>query len=194
MAAPPAKLVLASGSPQRRKLLADAGYEFSVVPASATAEGDARPGESPSELVARHARQKALDVAGRVGEGIVVGCDTVAACDGQILGKPRDAADARRMLTLLSGREHCVYSGLCLVALPDRTPYVRVATTRLRMDELAAEQIAEYLASGLWRDKAGAFGYQDRAGWLHVAAGSESNVVGLPLELLAEMLAQLPQC
>ena len=192
VAAQTPKLVLASGSPQRRRLLAEAGYDFAVVPPRADVESDSLPGESPCDLVSRLAREKALDVAHRVGGGIVVACDTVAACDGNVLGKPVDADDARRMLTLLSGREHCVYSGLCLIALPDCTPRVRVATTRLRMDALDPAQISEYLASGLWRGKAGAFGYQDRPGWLHITQGSESNVIGLPLDLLADMLAELP--
>jgi septum formation protein len=94
------------------------------------------------------------------------------------------------MLELLSGQEHHVYSGLCLWPLEGGRPQVEVARTTLRMDHLATAQLDEYLSSGLWEGKAGAFGYQDRAGWLHVVEGSESNVIGLPLELLAEMLAQ----
>ncbi len=119
-------------------------------------------------------------------------CDTVAECLGQILGKPADRRHARQMLELLSGREHRVYSGLC-VCPPGSAPRVQVARTTLRMDPLDADQIEEYLDSGLWEGKAGAFGYQDRVGWLHIVEGSESNVIGLPLELLAVMLpGELP--
>lgn len=181
-------LILASRSPRRRALLAEAGYAFEVVVPDESAEGARRPGEAPAELVARLARQKAADVARRVDRAWVVGCDTVATCDGKILGKPASAEEARGMLQLLCGRKHHVFSGLCLWKRPEDRCDVRVAVTRLRMDRLSPGQLAEYLASGAWDGKAGAFGYQDRLGWVHVIDGSESNVVGLPLELLAEML------
>ena len=126
----------------------------------------------------------------RIAGGLVLGCDTVVECEGQILGKPANEDHARKMLHALSGREHRVISGLCLWHVPGGVPRVRVAVTRLRMDRLTEGQIDEYVASGLWEGKAGGFGYQDRLGWLHILNGSESNVVGLPLELLAEMLAE----
>lgn len=229
------RLILASRSPQRRILLAEAGYDFEVFVPSDTAECGICSQETPPEMVARLAYQKAADVlarwtarerALRSGQAdatndsvptIIVACDTVCECQAQILGKPSDERHARRMLELLSGREHHVYSGLCLwpttpaaqpaenagpsttapastTAAASRSagqPHVRVATTRLRMDPLSTAQIDEYLASGMWRDKAGAFGYQDRIDWLHIIGGSESNVIGLPLELLGEMLAEL---
>jgi septum formation protein len=169
----------------------------------------------PAGLVAELAYRKAAAVVrelqstdenrrrGRTGSlaPIVIGADTVAECDGLILGKPTDEAHAREMLLQLSSREHRVLTGLCLWPLdlrrPSRkgwqadSPLVRVAVTRLRMDPLTDGQINEYLSSGQWEGKAGAFGYQDRLGWVHVVEGSESNVVGLPLELLAQMLESL---
>lgn len=138
----------------------------------------------------RLARQKAADVVPRIAGGLVLGCDTVAECEGQILGKPANDDHARKMLHALSGREHRVVSGLCLWQVPGGEPQVRLAVTCLRMDRLTNAQIDDYVASGLWEGKAGGFGYQDRLGWLHILTGSESNVVGLPLELLAEMLAE----
>jgi septum formation protein len=135
------------------------------------------------------AYQKAADVVRRVSAGLVLACDTVAECDGQILGKPSHEEHARKMLQILSGREHRVLSGLCLWPAPKGQPQVRVAITRLRMDALSEQQLNEYLASGLWEGKAGAFGYQDGIDWVHVLEGSASNVVGLPMELLAEMIA-----
>lgn len=185
------RLILASRSPRRRSLLAEAGYTFEVVAPSDEAEDDLPDMGDPIEIVTRLARQKAANVAGRIDAGIVIGCDTVAACEGAILGKPRDAAHAREILTKLSGREHEVYSGLCLWQVPGDRTRVQTARTRLQMHPLSAEQIEEYLASGLWQGKAGAFGYQDRLGWLEIVEGSESNVVGLPLELLGEMLAEI---
>jgi septum formation protein len=134
---------------------------------------------------------------------IVLAADTVAECDGLILGKPRDEEDARRMLQQLSSREHRVLTGVCLwplrlpspseVSRDEATPLVRVAVTRLRMDPLTDSQLEGYLAGGQWEGKAGAFGYQDRLGWVHIVEGSSSNVVGLPMELLAEMLNETTQ-
>ena len=198
-------LILASSSPQRRALLQQAGYEFRTIPPRLEAECGVCSQETPPEYVARLALQKAADVAHRfetspgtgsaaisghtaAGRPLIIGCDTVAECMGQILGKPADQQHAREMLRLLSGREHHVYSGLCVWRWPAE-PHVSVAVTKLKMEELSDAQLDEYLASGLWEGKAGAFGYQDRVGWLTIVEGSESNVIGLPLELLADMLA-----
>jgi nucleoside triphosphate pyrophosphatase len=167
------------------------GYRFTVVPPSAAAESDqAGSGqrETAQELVARLATQKARDVASRADRGIVIGCDTVAECGGQILGKPADREHARQMLELLRGEEHHVYSGLCLWRRPGDTYDVRVAITKLRMSPLSDAELAAYLATNQWQGKAGAFGYQDGLDWVHIVEGSESNVVGLPMELLAQML------
>lgn len=185
------RLILASRSPRRRELLAAAGYDFEVLPPSDDAEDDPRDNESPYDMVARLAQQKAADVARRVSAGLVLGCDTVAECDGHLLGKPDDIEHARAMLRILSGREHRVLSGLCLWPLPDGRPTVRVAETTLRMDRLEPAWLDRYLAGGQWQGKAGAFGYQDGLDWVHIIRGSESNVVGLPMELLAEMIEGL---
>ncbi len=196
MSARPTPLILASRSARRRELLSAAGYSFEVRPPAESAECGLRPGETAAEFVARLARQKAADVVRRIeprptDSGLVLGCDTVAECDGRILGKPDDRRHAREMLQTLSGRAHRVLSGVCLWKVPGGEPAVRVAVTTLRMDRLTDRQLDEYLASGAWQGKAGAFGYQDRLGWVHVIEGSESNVVGLPMELLAEMLASV---
>jgi septum formation protein len=189
-------LILASGSPQRKRLLEEAGYTFRCVVPSQEAECGICSGESPAELVARLARQKAQDVAGQLlasaeqGSWTIVACDTVAECLGQILGKPADREHARQMLLLLRGREHRVWSGLCLLAYPGTQSRLSVAKTTLRMEPLSDEEIARYVDSGQWEGKAGGFGLQDRPGWLQIVEGSHSNVVGLPMELLAEMLAQ----
>lgn len=182
--------------------MAEAGYAFTVVEPRPEAECGMCSGELPTELVARLACQKAADVVERIEAGsvdpqaggrrmVVIGCDTVAECQGQILGKPADERHSQQMLELLSGREHRAYSGLCVWPLPGREPMVRIATTTLRMRTLAASEIRDYLATGLWEGKAGAFGLQDRLGWLSIVAGSESNVVGLPMELLTEMLTAI---
>jgi septum formation protein len=184
------RLILASQSPRRRELLTAAGYQFEVLPPHDSAECGICSRETPPEMVARLAFQKARDVAERIEESaIVIGCDTVAECCGHILGKPKNVDHAREMLQLMRGRVHHVYSGLCLWHRPGVEHHVSVDVTKLRMDAIADADLEEYLASGQWEGKAGAFGYQDRHGWIHILEGSESNVVGLPLELLARMLA-----
>ncbi len=240
----PPLLILASQSPRRRQLLADAGYTFRVVPPAEDVECGVCSENGPAGLVVESAYRKAaavreqmLDLPLPLGEGrgegasdihgagsgdprttaagagsgdprttslpgeaVIVAADTVAECDGMILGKPRDEADARAMLRRLSGRPHRVLTGVCLwpLSLPSpkgrggpSQPLIRVAVTKLEMDPLTDEQLDEYLAGGQWEGKAGAFGYQDGLDWVHVVEGSESNVVGLPMELLAEMLAEL---
>lgn len=182
-------LILASSSPQRRVLLAQAGYAFVVVPPQASAEDVQRFKETPEELVQRLARQKAADVAAQGTSGLILGCDTVAECAGEVLGKPADRADALRILRRLSGRPHRVLSGLCL-RWPDGVERTGLAVTHLRMAELRDDALAAYLDSGGWQGKAGAFGYQEGPPWLTLVEGSESNVVGLPLELLARMLGE----
>jgi len=185
-------IILASRSPRRLELLVEAGYPVRVVYPAESAEDGALPGEEPFEMVARLAYQKAADVATRVPSGLIVGCDTVVECGGQILGKPDDENHARQILKELRGRRHRVLSGLCLWEKARRVaPLTRVAETLLEMDRLSDEQIEEYLASGKWEGKAGAFGYQDRLGWVRILEGSESNVVGLPMELLEEMILEV---
>ena len=184
-------LILASQSPRRQELMQNSGYPFRVDPPDPKAECGICSRETPPELVARLAFQKAADVAQRTDHGLVIGCDTVAECMGKILGKPEDRKHAQEMLELLSGRSHSVYSGLCLWNRPDDRRLVRVAVSRLYMQPLSAAQIVEYLDSELWVGKAGAFGYQDNHPWLKLTEGSSSNVVGLPMELLAEMLQEI---
>jgi septum formation protein len=185
-------LILASQSPRRRELLAQAGYDFQVVPPHETAECGVCSRETAPELVARLAFQKAQDVALRFPQGLILGCDTVAACCGQILGKPEHREHAREMLRLMRGREHQVYSGVCLWRRPENRTWGDVVMTRLIMDPLTDEQIEHYLDTDGWVGKAGAFGYQDGLDWVHVLEGSESNVVGLPLERLAVLLGSEP--
>jgi septum formation protein len=191
-------LILASSSPQRRRLLDEAGYDFEVVVPQESVECGICSTGGPAALVIELALAKAVDAAaqakrdGRLGDTVIIACDTVAECGGQVLGKPRDEDHARGMLEQLRGSVHRVYSGVCVWRAVNAQefgqPDVRLATSELRMDAIADDDLDEYLASGLWRNKAGAFGYQDRPGWLHLLNGSESNVVGLPMELTAEML------
>lgn len=182
-------LVLASGSPRRAQLLSAAGYEFTVRPASDGAECGICSGETAPQLVARYAYQKAADVTAHLTSGLVLAADTVANCNGQILGKPRDREHAEAILRRLSGRRHHVFTGVCLRSVRQGRCLVEVVGTELEMLALDEAMLEEYLDSMLWEGKAGAFGYQDGNDWLTVVdGGSESNIVGLPMERLAELL------
>lgn len=191
------RLVLASSSPQRQRLLEDAGYQFDQLHPEIDEEQGACSGCGPAELVSSLALRKAADVVGRLEAAgdktlpVVIGCDTVAECGGEILGKPRDREHARKMLQRLSGQLHRVYSGLCVWPLQSGIPTTQVEITQLQMDRLDEQLIDDYLETDLWQGKAGAFGYQDGPNWLHIEEGSASNVVGLPLELLEKMLLQV---
>ncbi len=187
-------LILASGSPRRSQLMTAAGYEFQILPASDSAECGMCSRETAPELVARYAYRKAADVAARLETGFIIAADTVASCHGQILGKPHDQEHAESMLRMLSGKPHDVFTGVCLWSISRQQCVVDVTRTKLEMDVLSNEMLAEYLASGLWEGKAGSFGYQDGNDWLKVVdGGSESNVVGLPMERLAELLENFSQ-
>ena len=186
------RLILASQSPRRRELLSAAGYEFEIIPPNEDAESGEPDGDPTSVYVARLAVQKAADVAARVTwPAIVIACDTVAECDGQVLGKPIDRQHAEAMLRLLSGREHTVWSGLCVWDTQSQEFQVESEASVLTMAPLSETMITAYLDSGAWQGKSGAFGYQDDHAWLTLTAGTASNVVGLPMELLARMLAAI---
>ena len=187
----PANLILASQSLRRRWLLAQAGYEFEVLFPAESAEEGSRDQETTEELVARLAYQKAADVACRVEKGVVLGSDTLVECQGRILGKPTDRQHASQMLRLLRGHTHQVFSGLCLWRRPDDTSLVKADVTELRMEPISDDKLETYLDSNAWQGKAGAFGFQDRLDWIQIVAGSESNVVGLPMELLVRMIEEL---
>lgn len=184
----PPRLVLASRSPRRKDLLTHAGYDFRVLPPESDQEEGPCDGESAAELVERLAEQKALAVAAHLETAVVVGCDTVVECEGSIMGKPASETAARRMLLQLRGGEHRVYSGLCLVEMPGARKWKGVSVTTLVMDSISDEQLEQYLQSGEWAGKAGAFGYQDGLEWLRIVKGSASNVVGMPLELFSSLL------
>ena len=181
-------LVLASASPRRQELLRNAGIEFEVQPAHILE--DPLPREAAKDCAERLARQKALAVAQKRPKDIVLGADTVVVVDGQLLGKPSDAADAVRMLRLLSGREHQVITGVCLVV--DGKPSVASETTIVTVSELTDQDIAEYVATGEPMDKAGGYAIQGIASrWIPRIEGDYSNVVGLPVALLWRMLREV---
>ncbi len=183
-------LVLASASPRRRELLTQAGFAFRVEPA-AIAE-DLRAGENPIAYVTRLAREKAECVYARLRlldeAAVVLGADTtVVAPNGEVLGKPVDAADAARMLRLLSGATHQVITGVAVVSAGGTE--VAAEVTHVSVLTLSDEEIAAYIATGEPMDKAGAYAIQGYAArWIPRIHGCYFNVVGLPLALVAGML------
>jgi septum formation protein len=188
------RIVLASRSPRRLELASAAGWEVDVFVPPEEAEAAAPP-RSPSEPLAayvlRLARAKAEAVVACGAVGTILACDTLSEVDGEALGKPADEAEARRMLRALSGRAHRVVTGVCLWQRPEAAaPRLATAESTLAMDPLTEEFLEWYLASGMWRGKAGACGFQDERLPLRLIAGSPSNVVGLPLELVHEMLGE----
>jgi septum formation protein len=189
-------LVLASASPRRQELLRNAGIPFTVQ----AADIDESPlaGELPRDCAERLAREKALAVFQGRPQNYVLGADTIVVVDDIILGKPRDADDAARMLRLLSGRTHAVITGVCVVG-PLASGQWSVAsntraaseTTRVTMCKLSDEEIRDYIATGEPMDKAGAYAIQGIASrWIPRIEGDYSNVVGLPVALVYAMLRE----
>ena len=181
-------LVLASASPRRQELLRNTGILFEVQPADIPEdpllEEDAR------ACAGRLAREKALAIAEKRPADVVLGADTVVVIDGQILGKPADATDAARMLRMLSGRQHEVITGICLVVGGQWS--LASETTTVTMSAISDAEIADYIASGEPMDKAGAYAIQGLASrWIPRIEGDYSNVVGLPVALVCRMLRQI---
>lgn len=176
--------ILASGSPRRKELLNQIGASFTVMTSNAAEEnGDAR---EPEKLAVRNAAAKAKAVAAEHPELPVLGADTVVSLAGHTYGKPKDKADACRMLKELAGRTHEVSTGMALVK--DGKVYTDVTTTKVTFAAMTAAEIAQYAETGEPLDKAGAYAVQGRAAvFIERLEGSYSNVVGLPLHALAEL-------
>lgn len=184
-------IVLASGSPRRRDLLTEAGCSFRVIVPDDSVEEAVDKNLRPIEFVVEAAFQKARSVAAQLENEIVVGADTIAECNGQIIGKPRDKDHAAEILKTMSGTRHAVHTGLCLWNCSNGKFSKTATTSILDMDALSEQWLQEYLDSGLWQGKAGAFGYQDGLDWIRIVEGLESNVVGLPVEELPKLIAEL---
>lgn len=182
-------LVLASASPRRQELLRQAGIAFSAQPSDIAEQ--ARAGEAPQAYAERLAREKALAVARQQPGDFVLGADTIVVADGQILGKPRDQADAMRMLRLLSGRTHEVITGVCLMGSSPAFEDTRSNLTLVTMTDLSEEEVRSYVRAGEPADKAGAYAIQGWASrWIPRIQGDYSNVVGLPVALVWRMLRE----
>lgn len=180
------KFLLASNSPRRRELLSGLVPAFEVVPSRF--EEIAKEGERGEERCLRFAEGKAREVFARFPDAAVLGADTVVVFGGEILGKPKDEADAFEMLRFLSGKTHSVYTGVCLVTPEGERSGVEETCVTFR--PLSDEEILSYIKTGSPFDKAGAYGIQD-SGFAAAFRGSYSNVVGLPLERVREYVKEL---
>ncbi len=186
---PNSRFILASGSPRREELLRHAGFHFEISPSRV--EEKRRRDEAGEDYALRLAREKAAEVARRSAPGeLVLGADTVVMVGQEVLEKPQDLEDAARMLRALAGRTHRVTTAVCLVRSPDCLLSLKSDTTLVTFRTLSEEEIRDYIASGEPFDKAGGYGIQGLARhFVTRLEGAYSNVMGLPMPLVHEMLS-----
>lgn len=180
------RLILASGSPRRRELLAGMGYSFEIIvpDVDENVSGHAR------DVVAILSQRKAEAIAKNEDHGIVIASDTLVSLDGNALGKPEDEADAHRMLSALSGRTHEVFTGVTIIDAATGKSETRSVRTGVRFREISDAEIWAYIRTGEPMDKAGAYGIQGGAGkFVDGYEGSYENVIGFPVDDIREMLA-----
>jgi septum formation protein len=185
------RLILASRSPDRLELLRNAGYDAIAIPAGIAEPDPAEFAELEAGLM-HIAQLKAHFVCATGATGMILAADTVGLVAGQVFGKPSDRADAKRMLEASSGSIHQVLTGWCLLRTCDKLRVSGVEQTTITMRHWSAEELEAYLDSGAWIGKSGAYGLQlPRDPFVTNITGSTSNVIGIPLERLAEVLAEL---
>jgi septum formation protein len=186
------RIILASASARRRDLLAQAGYTFEVVASDVDESAFDAGTASPREYAEALALAKARSVARRYPDALVIGADTVVDCDGEIIGKPADAAEAEAITRKLFSAPHEVITGLALVRLRDHTQVVRSDVTIVYPRKMTERQITRHIAGGTWEGKAGAYAIQETGDeFVDHIEGSLTNVMGLPMELLQRLLNDL---
>jgi septum formation protein len=185
-----AKLILASASPRRKSLLEEAGYEFTVEPSEVDEDAFRSEGIDAGEFAKIVARAKADPVAARHRADIVLAADTVVNARGQIIGKPKDAEHARQIVRMLFSAPHEVITGIALFKLDEHIEEVHAVTSIIYPRQLTDSQIEAHIKSGDWEGKAGAYGIQERDEFIDHVDGSFTNVMGLPMELVTELLQQ----
>lgn len=183
------RIVLASGSPRRKELLAGLGLSFTVSPSDVNE--DVNENLTPAELVELLALRKAEAVAKDLDQGLVIGSDTIVVLNEEVLGKPSNEDEAFEMLTKLQGSSHLVYSGLAIIDLDRKTTLVDHQYTEVRMRQVSAEEIRAYIATGEPMDKAGSYAIQGLGSiFIESMNGDYFTVVGLPLRLTAQYLKE----
>jgi len=186
--------ILASVSPRRKQLLAEAGYKFTVVRPDINESAFPVEGIEACEYAERLALAKAKYVAQKYPDSLVIGADTVVDFEGQIIGKPTDAKQAEQITKKLFSRPHKVITGIAIVRLSDGIELSECDTTTVYPKRLTSEQIAEHVNSESWRDKAGAYAIKENGDeFVERIEGSLTNVMGLPMELLQRLLTEIPR-
>jgi septum formation protein len=185
---PSRRFILASGSPRRRELLSQAGYQFELIPADID-ESQYPPSAMPAEVAELLATRKAAVVSVRHPDAATLAADTVVALGPKTIGKPVDRADARRMLSQLSGTRHEVITAVCVQCPGAGIAAVRVVRSEVHMRPLSEAELEAYLDTGLWQGKAGAYGIQDNDPFVTRIDGSLSNIVGLPMDETRALLS-----
>ena len=186
--------ILASVSPRRKQLLAEAGYKFTVVRPDIDESAFPVEGIEACEYAERLALAKAKDVAQKYPNSLVIGADTVVDFEGQIIGKATDAKEAEQITKKLFSKPHKVITGIAIVRLSDGIELSECDTTTVYPKRLTSEQIAEHINSESWRDKAGAYAIKENGDeFVERIEGSLTNVMGLPMELLERLLTGIPR-
>jgi len=184
------QLVLASSSPRRAELLREMGLRFEVCTPTVCEPEPRSPGQIPQHWAEALSYFKARSVAKDLRDGFVLGADTIVSLDDEIIGKPADLDDARRILNALVGTTHDVITGVTLLNVETGARLIRHETTAVTMKPMFKDTLERYLKSGLWQGKAGAYGIQDSSDAnIEHLEGSYSNVVGLPIELVEQLCA-----
>ena len=188
----PLSFILASASPRRKELLAKAGYVFEVVLPDVDESAFPKQGLDAEEYAMQLALAKARSVAERFGHSLVLGADTVAELGGEIIGKAADANEAEQITLKLFSEPHRVVTGVAILRLSDGTQLLRSDSTTVYPKKLTPEQIADHIKSGRWQGKAGAYAIQENGDeFVERIEGSMTNVMGLPMEMLERMFAQV---
>jgi septum formation protein len=184
--------ILASASPRRKELLKEAGYNFEVVPPDIDESAIPAEGIEPRECAKRLALAKAKSVAARFPNRLVIGADTVVDFEGEIVGKPCDAKEAEEITRKLFSRPHKVITAIAIVRLSDGIEIIESDTTTVYPKKMTEKQVAKHIKDGTWRGKAGAYAIKEGADeFIEKINGSLTNVMGLPMELLERMLAEI---
>jgi septum formation protein len=182
--------VLASSSPRRRELLSRLGLPFEVIPSDVAEDQDKT--LAPVELAVGLATDKARSVAARLKDGLVIGADTIVVLDGEIMGKPKDEEEAFSMLSRLSGARHSVITGIAIVDIDNGKEHKDAEITQVSMHPISEGRIRDYISRRKPFDKAGAYAVQETSdSFISKVEGSYTNVMGLPMEKLKEMLTMV---
>lgn len=182
-------IILASASPRRKEILENANVKFSIV--SSSIEETTLAGESPCQMVMRLAFEKGIDVASRKRSDLVISADTIVVLSNTVLGKPEDEEDAKKMISLLSGKTHQVITGISLIHLDSNKKIIDYVISNVKFKDLSEEDINDYIKTKESLDKAGAYGIQGYGALLvEEIHGDYFNIVGLPISKVSDLLKE----